>query len=99
MSEPHSGVLIDVADHAASKHWWYADLADRVATQGPAAVEGELRGFLRDARRRNVTPVLVAILADASRPDVARQRAFGRIHAELERHHRSAPPMVPSDAA
>jgi hypothetical protein len=75
----------------------YADLAARVAAQGPAAVETELWRFIREARRRHATPLLVAILADPSQPEVARQRAFGQIHAELEQPHRSAAPTVPSD--
>jgi hypothetical protein len=37
------------------------------------------------SRCRGVTPLLVTILADPSQPDVARQRAFGRFLAELER--------------
>ena len=75
----------------------YTDLAEQVATVGPAAVEGELWRFIREARRRTVTPVLVAILADPNQPEVARQRAFGRIHAELEQAQRTAPSTVPSD--
>ena len=74
-----------------------ADLAERVATQGPGAVELELRHFIRDARRRHATPLLVAILADPSQPDVARQRAFGRIRAELEQPLRSTSSTVPNN--
>ena len=74
-----------------------ADLASRVATQGPGAVEPELRHFIRDARRRHAMPLLVAILADPSQPDVARQRAFGRILAELEQPLRSTSSTVPNN--
>jgi hypothetical protein len=79
----------------------YTDLAHRVATVGPAATEGELSRFIREARRRNVSPVLVAILADSQQPEVARQRAFGLIHAGLEQAQRAASSSVPSgqDAA
>ena len=77
----------------------YTDLAEQVATVGPAAVEGELWRFIREARWRTVTPGLVVILADPNQPEVARQRAFGRIHAELERARQVTcdnPPKLPS---
>ena len=79
----------------------HADLAERVATEGPATKERELRRFIRDARRWKATPLLLAILADPSQPEVARQRAFGELHAELEQRRRSASPTVQSghDAA
>jgi uncharacterized protein (DUF1330 family) len=92
-----SVVLVEGVAPPPLTHRGYADLAERVATVGPAAVESELRRFLREARRQNVTHLLVAILADPSQPEVARQRAFGRIHAELEQPHRSASPAVPID--
>jgi hypothetical protein len=59
------------------------DLAERVAL-GPRDVELELRQFIRYARARGATPLLVSVLADPTQPDVVRQRAFGEIHAELE---------------
>jgi hypothetical protein len=74
----------------------HADLAERVASQGPAAVETELRRFIREARMRHATPLLVAILADPAQPEVARQRAFGRLCAEIDQLHRSTA-AVPSD--
>jgi hypothetical protein len=81
----HSTVLSHRAVQDRSTPARYAELADRLATHGPAALERELRGLIRDARRHGVTPVLVTILADPVQPDVARQRAFGRIVAELDR--------------
>ncbi len=42
-------------------------------------------------------PLVVAVLADPAQPEVARQRAFGRIQAELEQAQRTAPPTVPND--
>jgi hypothetical protein len=63
----------------------YDELADRVATDGPAVFEQELRRLIRVARRHGVTPLLVTILADPSQPDIVRQRAFGRVLAELQR--------------
>jgi hypothetical protein len=62
----------------------FADLADRLASLGPAAVEEELSRFIEHARERGVTPLLLSILADGAEPDIVRQRAFGRIVAELE---------------
>jgi hypothetical protein len=61
------------------------ELADRLATQGPDAVELELRQFIRAADVQGVTQLLLAVLTDPRQPDVARQRAFGRAHVELER--------------
>jgi hypothetical protein len=67
----------------------YADLADRLATHGPRAVDRELARLVEHARRHPVTPVLLTILADRDQPDVARERAFGRIVVELEAAGRS----------
>ena len=66
-----------------------AELTERMATDGPAGVDIQLRLFVRDARRRNVNPLLLDILTDHSQPDVARQRAYGRILTELGRDRRS----------
>jgi hypothetical protein len=79
----------------------YAELADRLATHGPAALEGALRRLIRDARCHGVTPLLVTILADPAECDVARQRAFGLIVGELERRRktRAYPAHTASDAA
>lgn len=85
----NSTVLAHGADQSRSVR--YDDLADRLATHGPSPLHGELRDLIRDARRRGVTPLLVTILADPTQPDVARQRAFGRILAELARPRDVAP--------
>lgn len=66
-----------------------AELTERMATDGPAGVDIQLRRFVRHARRRNVDPLLLDILTDQSQPDVARQRAYGRIVTELGRDRRS----------
>jgi hypothetical protein len=60
------------------------DLAHKLASHRPAAVDGELSRFIEQARRRSATPLLLSILADADEPDVVRQRAFGRIVTELK---------------
>jgi hypothetical protein len=62
----------------------FGNLAHKLASHGPAAVEGELWRFIEHARRRSATPLLLSILADADQPDVVRQRGFGRIVTELE---------------
>ena len=89
------------AEHDQSQPVPYAELAERLATHGPAALDSELGRLIRDARRHGVTPLLVTILVDPTQPDVARQRAFGRILAELERPRetpphpaRTVPPMT-----
>jgi hypothetical protein len=79
------------AEHDQSQPVSYAELADRVATHGPAALQSELRSLIRDTRRHGVAPPLVTILVDPAQPDVARQRAFGRILVELERPHETRP--------
>jgi hypothetical protein len=71
------------------------DLAERVAL-GPRDVELELRQFIRYARARGATPLLLSVLADPTQPDVVRQRAFGEIHVELE-HSRTTPSRTDID--
>jgi hypothetical protein len=61
----------------------FDDLASRLASDGPAAMHGELIRLVEVAAARGATPSLLAILADRNQPDVARQRAFGRIAVEL----------------
>jgi hypothetical protein len=79
----------------------FAGLADRLATHQPAALERELAPFVEHARRRGASPVLLSILGDPAQPDVARQRAFGRIVAELDNAGCAASPRSPrvADAA
>lgn len=58
-------------------------LASKLASDGPAAIHGELTRFVEHAAARGATPLLLSVLADDDEPLVARQRAFGRIAAEL----------------
>jgi hypothetical protein len=95
MSERHPSVLIDFADLGASTS--QSPECVETSTDRIAATTGSVVRVLRKARRRNATPLLVAILADPTQAEVARQRAFGRINAELQQPHRSASPTVPSD--
>ena len=60
----------------------FDDLAAKLASNGPAAIHDELTRFVKIAAARGATPSLLWILADESQPDVARQRAFGRIAAD-----------------
>ena len=75
-----------------------ADLAERLASFGPGTLTIELHRFARDALRRGACPLLVSVVADATQPDVARLRAFGRIMADLQRPASAAAPSR-SDAA
>jgi hypothetical protein len=49
----------------------------------PLAVRRALDAVVRRARAANVSPVLIAVLADDDEPEVARLRAFGRVSALL----------------
>ena len=62
-----------------------SDLAQRLASFGPGTLTIELHRFARDALRRGACPLLVSVVADATQPDVARLRAFGRIMADHQR--------------
>jgi hypothetical protein len=79
----------------------FAGLADGLATDQRAAAEREVARFVEHARRRGASPVLLSILDDPAEPDVARQRAFGRIAAELDNAGRvaSLPSLPLTDAA
>jgi hypothetical protein len=59
------------------------DLAGRLAQHGAAALEAELARFVDRARALGASPVLLSILADRDQPDVARQRAWGRMALEI----------------
>jgi hypothetical protein len=59
------------------------DLAYRLASSRPIAMDAELARFIRHAVAEGASPLLVAILSDERQPDVVRQRAFGRIACDL----------------
>ena len=75
------------------------DLAGRLAQNGAAALEAELARFVDHARTLGASPVLLSILADREQPDVARQRAFGRIVTEIATRQRHTVPEPDLDAA
>jgi hypothetical protein len=56
-----------------------SDLAWELASEGFAGREDAVRGVVRTARAKGLSPVLTAVLADRREPEVARLRAFGRI--------------------
>ena len=75
------------------------DLAGRLAQNGAAALEAELARFVDRARTLGASPVLLSILADREQPDVARQRAFGRIVTIAARQRHTVPREPDLDAA
>jgi hypothetical protein len=72
----------------------FDDLAAKLTSNGPAAIHDELTRFVKFAAARGATPSLLSILAGESQPDVARQRAFGRIAAELSDPRLDTPPSA-----
>ena len=58
------------------------ELAESVMADGFGAHRAALAALFAGARRRGVTPVLVAVAADPTEPAVARLRALGRVVVE-----------------
>ncbi len=56
------------AEQAQSQPVPYAELADRLATHGPAVFHSELHRLVRVARRLGVTPLLVTIPSTPPNP-------------------------------
>jgi hypothetical protein len=59
-------------------------LAQQVDLRGFEAAEPVLRDLAVAARNAGVSPVLVAVLADASEPEVARIRALAKVRMAME---------------
>lgn len=59
-------------------------LAQQVDLRGLQAAEPVLRDLTVAARNAGVSPVLVAVLADSSEPEVARIRALAKIRMAME---------------
>jgi len=55
------------------------DIATLVADAGVDATHPGVAAVIEEAVHRGVSPVLIAVVADATEPQVARQRAFGRL--------------------
>jgi len=79
----------------------FDDLAAKLGSNGPTAIDDELTRFVTFAAARGATQSLLSILADESQPAPARQRAFGRITVELADPRLDTAHRVPdkSDAA
>jgi hypothetical protein len=61
------------------------DLANDLAAGGLARHEAAVLDVVRVARSVGCSPVLVAILADRTEPEIARLRAFGHVATILAR--------------
>jgi hypothetical protein len=60
-----------------------AGIASDVDALGIAANETAIAGVVALASAADVDPVLLSVLADASQPEIARARAFGRVATAL----------------
>ena len=58
------------------------DIATLVADAGVDATHPGGAAVIEEAVHRGVSPVLIAVVADATQAQVARQRAFGRLIVE-----------------
>ncbi|MDQ3782798.1 MAG: hypothetical protein M3349_07665 [Actinomycetota bacterium] len=68
----------------------FDQLARSISVNGIGQFEDEVAAFVTRAVRRGAPPVLVSVLSDRSSPEVARERAFGRLAAFLARPDRPA---------
>jgi hypothetical protein len=65
-------------------------LAHRIAQDGMTAHEAAVELVVRQAAAFGIAPTPVGILADRTAPPVARERAFARVVAALERERASS---------
>ena len=68
-------------------------IAESVVAEGFDSHDAELAELLVDARRRDVSQVLVDVVGDAAAPTPARERALGRIVVGLSRN--TSTPALP----
>lgn len=61
------------------------ELAHHIVLDGFDSLDAELAELLDDARRADVSPVLVDVAGDRATPAPVRERALGRIVVELSR--------------
>lgn len=73
------------------------DLAHAIAADGPAPHEAALQRVVSAARARGGHGPALDALADATRPDIVRQRAFAHVHAGLRINAADAPAPQPID--
>ena len=73
-------------------------LAESIVADGFDSLDAELADLLAEARRSDVTSVLVDVAGDRSNPTPVRQRALGRVVVELSRatSHPALPQWVTS---
>lgn len=60
--------------------------AESIVADGFDSLDAELADLLADARRRDVSSVLVDVAGDRSTPTPVRERALGRVVVELSRN-------------
>lgn len=60
-----------------------ASLAADIDRFGLGAVEAEVTALAEQARDAGVSPIALAVLTDRSEPEIARERAFGLVAAQL----------------
>lgn len=68
----------------------FDQLARSISVNGIGQLEDEVAAFVKRAVRQGAPPVLVSVVSDRSSPEVARERAFGRLATFLARHDRPA---------
>ena len=61
-----------------------SSLGDQIAHQGVASANADLGRLLRAAARVGVSHHITDVLLDPREPEVARQRAFGRVAVALQ---------------
>jgi hypothetical protein len=84
-SESGAGLAVGVDPGVASLLAEVGDLAFEFAEFGSARIEEDLVRFVQAAQRHGADALLASIVLDRSRPDVARQRAFGKLHHQVAR--------------
>ena len=60
-------------------------LAADIDRFGLGAVEAEVTALAEQARDAGASPIALAVLTDRSEPEIARERAFGLVAAQLTR--------------
>ncbi|MGB3734417.1 MAG: hypothetical protein WA964_05640 [Ilumatobacter sp.] len=68
-------------------------IAESIVADGFDSLDAELADFLAEARRSDVSTVLVDVAGDSAAPAPVRERALGRVVVELSRD--LPQPMLP----
>lgn len=75
-----------------------AQLGQALAAHGFAGHDAAIHAVVESARGAGLSPVLIAVLADPTEPELARLRAFGRLALALTAERRDPdrdPGLVP----